>query len=385
MTRKICVITGSRAEYGSLSCLMRKIQEDQELDLHVVVTGSHLSPEFGLTYKEIEKDGFIINKKVEMILSADTSTAITKSTGLGIISFADVFSDLLPDLVVIVGDRYEVFAASFASLIAGIPIAHVSGGEISMGAFDEAIRHSITKMSYLHFTITEEFRQRVIQLGEEPNRVFNTGSLGVDAILNTEFLTKEELEERLEFKFLEKNIIITFHPVTLEKGTAEKQFDEVLKAISSLEKTRIIFTFSNSDTDGRIILDKINSFVQRYSTTSVAFASMGSLNYFSTLQYVDIVLGNSSSGLSEAPSFKIATVNIGDRQKGRLKLESVIDCAPEKNSILSAIRKAYSEEFRDTLKNVKSPFGDGQAAEKITKIIKTVDLPKELKKSFHDL
>jgi len=364
---------------------MRKIQEDQELDLHVVVTGSHLSPEFGLTYKEIEKDGFIINKKVEMILSADTSTAITKSTGLGIISFADVFSDLLPDLVVIVGDRYEVFAASFASLIAGIPIAHVSGGEISMGAFDEAIRHSITKMSYLHFTITEEFRQRVIQLGEEPNRVFNTGSLGVDAILNTEFLTKEELEERLEFKFLEKNIIITFHPVTLEKGTAEKQFDEVLKAISSLEKTRIIFTFSNSDTDGRIILDKINSFVQRYSTTSVAFASMGSLNYFSTLQYVDIVLGNSSSGLSEAPSFKIATVNIGDRQKGRLKLESVIDCAPEKNSILSAIRKAYSEEFRDTLKNVKSPFGDGQAAEKITKIIKTVDLPKELKKSFHDL
>ena len=385
MKRKICVITGSRAEYGLLYWLMKGVQGANDLQLQIIATGTHLSPEFGLTYKEIEEDGFKINKKVEMILSADTPSAIAKSTGLGMIAFADVFADLKPDVAVILGDRYEVFAAAFAALVACIPIAHIGGGETTECAFDESIRHSITKMAFLHFTAAEEYRKGVIQLGEDPSRVFNVGGTGIDAIIKTDLLKKKELEQRLGFNFWSRNLMVTFHPVTLEKNSSEMQFEELLAALKRLNDTRIIFTAPNADTDGRVIMEMINSFVSEYPERSIAFTSMGQMNYYSALQYVDAVVGNSSSGLSEAPSFRIGIINIGDRQKGRLKVDSVIDCEPEKESILNAIDKVYSKEYQEKLSKVKNPFGDGHASEKILDVLRTISLPGEPKKVFHDL
>ncbi len=385
MKRIICVITGSRAEYGLLYWLMKGIQETKDLELQIIATGAHLSPEFGLTYKEIEKSGFKINKKVEMLLSADTSTAIVKSTGVGLIAFADVFSDLAPDIAVILGDRFEMFAAAFAAMVTQIPIAHIGGGETTEGAFDEAIRHSITKMSFLHFPATEEYRNRIIQLGEDPERIFNVGGTGVDAIRKSDLLKKEELEQKLGLKFSSKNLLVTFHPVTIEKDTAESQIDQLLAALETLEDTYTIFTAPNADTGGRIILKKLNKFVSTFPQRSITFTSMGQLNYLSALQYVDAVIGNSSSGLSEAPSFRIGTINIGDRQKGRIKANSVIECEPKKESILEAIQQVYSQEFQKILNRTKNPFGDGYASEKILNILRTIDIPGELKKSFHNL
>ncbi len=385
MKRIICVITGSRAEYGLLYWLMKGIQETKDLELQIIATGAHLSPEFGLTYKEIEKSGFKINKKVEMLLSADTSTAIVKSTGVGLIAFADVFSDLAPDIAVILGDRFEMFAAAFAAMVEQIPIAHIGGGETTEGAFDEAIRHSITKMSFLHFPATEEYRNRIIQLGEDPARIFNVGGTGVDAIRKSDLLKKEELEQKLGLKFSSKNLLVTFHPVTIEKDTAESQIDQLLAALETLEDTYTIFTAPNADTGGRIILKMLNKFVSTFPQRSITFTSMGQLNYLSALQYVDAVIGNSSSGLSEAPSFRIGTINIGDRQKGRIKANSVIECEPKKESILEAIQQVYSQEFQKILNRTKNPFGDGYASEKILNILRTIDIPGELKKSFHNL
>ena len=385
MKRKICVITGSRAEYGLLNWLMKGIQETKDLELQIIVTGAHLSPEFGLTYKEIEQSGFKINKKVEMLLSADTSTAVVKSTGVGLIAFADVFSDLAPDIAVILGDRFEMFAAAFAAMVTQIPIAHIGGGETTEGAFDEAIRHSITKMSFLHFPATEEYRNRIIQLGEDPAHIFNVGGTGVDTIRKSDLLKKEELEQKLGLKFSSKNLLVTFHPVTIEKDTAESQIDQLLTALETLEDTYTIFTAPNADTGGRIILKKLNKFVSTFPQRSITFTSMGQLNYLSALQYVDAVIGNSSSGLSEVPSFRIGTINIGDRQKGRIKANSVIECEPKKESILEAIQQVYSQEFQKILNRTKNPFGDGYASEKILNILRTSDIPSELKKSFHNL
>jgi len=383
--RKIAVITGSRAEYGLLCWIMKGIHEDPELELQLIVTGMHLSPEFGLTYKEIERDGFIIDKKIEMILSADTPSAIAKSTGLGLIGFADALSDLQPDILVVLGDRYEIFAAAFSAALHRIPIAHIHGGETTQGAFDEVIRHSIPKMAYLHFVAAEEYRKRVIQLGEDPDRVFLVGGVGVDTIVKTDLLGKEEIEERLGFKFEPRNLMVTFHPVTLENETASKQFSELLAALESLEDTHLIFTFPNADTDSRTISKMINGFVSKNSENSIAFTSMGRVNYLSTLQFVDGVIGNSSSGLAEAPTFKIGTVNIGDRQKGRLKADSVIDCEPTKESIEHAINRLYSEDFQKSLAMVENPYGKGDAAEKIIKVLRERFIPKEPKKEFYDL
>ena len=383
--RKIAVITGSRAEYGLLYWIIKGIYDDPELELQLIVTGMHLSPEFGLTYKEIERDGFIIDKKIEMILSADTPSAIAKSTGLGLIGFADALSDLQPDILVVLGDRYEIFAAAFSAALHRIPIAHIHGGETTQGAFDEVIRHSITKMAYLHFVAAEEYRKRVIQLGEDPDRVFLVGGVGVDTIVKTDLLGKEEIEERLGFKFEPRNLMVTFHPVTLENETASKQFSELLAALESLEDTHLIFTFPNADTDSRTISKMINGFVSKNSENSIAFTSMGRVNYLSTLQFVDGVIGNSSSGLAEAPTFKIGTVNIGDRQKGRLKADSVIDCEPTKESIEHAINRLYSEDFQKSLAMVENPYGKGDAAEKIIKVLRERFIPKEPKKEFYDL
>ena len=365
--RKICVVTSTRAEYGLLYWLLKEIEADSELKLQLIVTGMHLSPEFGLTYKEIEKE-FKIDKKVEILLSSDTSIGISKSIGLAQISFSEAYDELKPDMVVVLGDRYEIFSAASAAMIARIPIAHIHGGEATEGLIDEAIRHSVTKMSHLHFAATNEYKNRVIQLGECPDRVFNVGGMGVENIKRLKLLNKKEFEKSINFKLNKKNILVTFHPVTLENNTAEEQFQGLLGAI-----------------DGRIINLMIDKYISNNQDKSICFASLGQLRYLSALQYMDAVVGNSSSGLAEAPSFKIATINIGDRQKGRIKASSVIDCEADKNSILGAFNKVYSCEFKHVLKNVVNPYGDGCASKKIIEIIKNVNLANILKKSFYDL
>lgn len=384
MKRKICVVTGTRAEYGLLYWLMKEIESDNELELQIIATGMHLSPEFGLTYKEIEKE-FKINKKIEMLLSSDTSIGISKSMGLAQIGFAEAYEELKPDFIVVLGDRYEIFSASSAAMITRIPIAHIHGGETTEGAFDEAIRHSITKMSHLHFTATNEYKNRVIQLGEHPDRVFNVGGMGIESIKRLKFLGKKEFEESIDFKLNNKNILVTFHPVTLENATAKEQFRELLNAIDEFQDINIIFTKANSDTDGRVINQMIDEYVAKNTHKTVCFASLGQLRYLSALQFVDAMVGNSSSGLAEAPSFKIGTINIGDRQKGRIKAISVIDCEPNKESIKKAFEKLYSKEFQETLKSVKNPYGDGCASLKIIEEIKKADLNNILKKSFYNI
>ncbi|MDX4048725.1 UDP-N-acetylglucosamine 2-epimerase [Aliarcobacter skirrowii] len=382
--KKICVVTGTRAEYGLLYWLLKEIEADKDLELQLIAAGMHLSPEFGLTYQIIEKE-FKINKKIEMLLSSDTSVGISKSMGLAQISFAESYDELKPDIVIVLGDRYEIFSATSAAMIAKIPIAHLHGGEKTEGAFDESIRHSITKMSHLHFTATNEYKNRVIQLGEDPSRVFNVGGMGIENIKRLKLLSKDEFEKSIEFKLNSKNILVTFHPVTLENSTAKEQFQQLLDAIDELEDTNIIFTKANSDTDGRVINQMIDEYVTKNSHKSIVFTSLGQLRYLSALQYVDAVVGNSSSGLAEAPSFKIGTINIGDRQKGRIKASSVIDCEPNKDSILNSFEKLYSKEFQETLKTTINPYGDGYASKKIVEILKNVNLENILKKSFYDL
>ena len=363
---------------------MKEIQFTPEFELQIIATGMHLSPEFGLTYQEIEKDGFKINKKIEIILSADTPSAISKSTGLGIIGFSDAFIDLEPDIVIFLGDRYELLAASTAALFHRITIGHIHGGETTLGAFDEAIRHSITKMAWYHFVAAEEYQKRVVQLGEDPARVFNVGGLGVDTIKKAKLLSKKELTEKTGIQFGKKNLLVTYHPVTLEINSSQKQFQVLLEILDELKDIQLIFTMPNSDTNGRIIKSMIDDFVSNHGDQSIAFTSMGHLNYLSTMQFVDGVVGNSSSGLAEAPTFKIGTINIGDRQKGRLKANSVIDCYPEKMSIIAAMEKLYSKEFQAKLKTVKNPYGDGEASNRIIEIISNEKLPKEIKKRFYD-
>lgn len=382
--RKICVVTGTRAEYGLLYWLMKEIQSDSDLELQVVVTGMHLSPEFGLTYKEIEKE-FSINKKVEMLLSSDTPVGISKSMGLAQISFAEAYDELNPDIVIVLGDRFEIFSAASAAMIARIPIAHIHGGETTEGAFDEAIRHSITKMSHLHFVSAEAYRQRVIQLGEDPQRVFNFGAPGLDNISNLQLLNKGALEKSLGFKLGRRNLLVTFHPVTLERRAAKDQFQQLLFALDKLGDTHIIFTKANADTDGRIINTMIDSYVAANSNKAVAFVSLGQLRYLSVLQQVDAVVGNSSSGLIEAPAFKIGTVNIGDRQKGRLKAISVIDCLPEEKDISNALSHLYTSEFQMNLGKVANPYGQGGASNKIADVLRSFSLVHILHKKFNDL
>lgn len=381
--RKICVVTGTRAEYGLLYWLMKEIEADNELELQVIATGMHLSSEFGLTYREIEKE-FRINKKIEMLLSSDTPVGISKSMGLAQISFAEAYDELRPDIVVVLGDRYEIFSVASTATVARIPLVHIHGGETTEGAFDEAFRHSITKMSHLHFTAAEEYRQRVIQLGEHPSRVFNVGAIGIDNIKNISLLSKENFENSIGFKLNKKNILVTFHPVTLENSTATAQFGELLSAIDEMEDMNIIFTKANADTDGRIINKMCDEYVAKNSHKAVVFTSLGQQRYLSALQYVDAVVGNSSSGLIEAPSFKIGTINIGDRQKGRIRASSVIDCEPRQDSIGSAFVKLYSDEFQTSLKSVQNPYGDGMVSQKIIEVLKKVELSNILKKSFYD-
>lgn len=380
--RKICIVTGSRAEYGLLSRLMHLIKVDPELTLQIIATNMHLSPEFGLTYKEIEKDGFKINKKVEMLLSSDTANATTKSVGLATIGFADAYEDLKPDLLIVLGDRYEILAAVTAALFYKIPVAHLHGGEITEGAYDDAIRHAITKMSHLHFTSTNEYRNRVIQLGEEPNNVFNVGAIGIDNIKHSKFIPKQQLEESLNFEFGNKCVLVTFHPVTLEMKTAKYQISNLLHVLQSITDLRIIFTYPNSDTDGRIIIQMINQFVEDNINRATLFVSLGQLRYFSALQYVNAVIGNSSSGLIEVPSFNIPTLNIGNRQKGRLKSDSVIDCEPTIEDINEKLFFVLSSEFKNSCMNCLNPYQKNDTAKEILSIIKHSKLEKLFQKRF---
>lgn len=380
--RKICVVTGTRAEYGLLYWLMKEIQADCDLELQIIVTGMHLSPEFGLTYKVIEQDGFTIDEKVEMLLSSDTSVGIAKSIGLGVIGFADALDRLKPDILVVLGDRYEILAAAQAAMVAKIPIAHIAGGDTTEGAYDEAIRHSITKMSHLHFVTNEQAVKRVRQLGENPQHIHNVGSPGIEQIKRIVLLNRNTLEKELDFKFREKNILITFHPTTLDDELPGEQFQKLLDALDLLgNEVGLIFTKPNSDTDGRGLIEMIDKYIAVRSNAK-AYISLGQLRYLSTIACVDVVVGNSSSGLYEVPSFKKPTVNIGDRQKGRLKAASVIDCQPEAADIYEAIQQALTMDCVNTL----NPYGDGNASAAILRVIKeTADLRKMLKKSFFEV
>ncbi|MBN1870854.1 MAG: UDP-N-acetylglucosamine 2-epimerase (hydrolyzing) [Candidatus Omnitrophica bacterium] len=384
--KKICIITGSRAEYGILRPLIEEIKNDGSLELQLLVTGMHLSTEFNLTFQEIEKDGFPISEKIETLLSSDTPVGISKSMGLTIISFSEAYERLKPDLIVVLGDRFEIFSALVPALICGIPVAHIAGGEITQGAFDDALRHSITKMSQIHFTATEEYRKRVIQLGEHPSTVFNVGAPGIDAIQKTRFLTREGLKKELGIGFNKRNLLIVFHPATLEKKTASKdQFREILSVCDELKDTNMFFVKSNADTHGRIINAMIDEYVAVNSETTWAFTSLGHEKYLSLLRQVDGMIGNSSSGIVEAPSLKVGTINIGDRQKGRVRAQSVIDCEATKGAIRKGIKTLYSAAYQRKLRNVLNPYGKGNAAKSIKGIIKSYQLNNIVKKKFYDI
>jgi len=379
--RRICVVTGTRAEYGLLFWIIKGIHEDPDLDLQLLVTGMHLSPEFGLTFKEIERDGFPITRKLEILLSSDSAVGISKSMGLALISFAEAYEEIRPDLLVLLGDRTETFAAASAALIAGVPMAHIHGGELTEGAYDDALRHAITKMSHLHFTSTEVYRKRVIQLGEQPDTVFNVGAPGLDSIKKLKLLSRQDLEKVIGLRLMERNLLITFHPVTLEKATAQKQLQNLLNALSGLPDVGLIFTKPNADRDGRCIIQMIDDFVKRHTQNAVVYTSLGQLRYLSAMKYVDAVVGNSSSGIVETPCMNIPTVNIGDRQKGRIMGGTIINCAPECRDIKRALEQAF---HFDKTKEYANPYGDGQASDRIRKQLKRIKAV-NLKKRFTDI
>ena len=382
--RKICVVTGSRAEYGLLRWVMEGIKNHPGLELQLVVTGMHLSEKFGNTYREIEQDGFEIAHRIPCLTDEDTPLAISEATGRGIAGFAHAFEALQPDLVLVLGDRFEIFSAATAALIACIPLAHIHGGEVTQGAIDDSIRHSITKMSHIHFVANETYRRRVLQLGEKPELVFDVGGLGVDCISKTDFLSKERLEEDLEFKFQEINLMVTFHPVTLEADDVSTQFSDLLKSLDNYPEFGLIFTHPNADAGNIAISDMIRDFVATHPN-SKAFDSLGSIRYLSCLSHVDGIIGNSSSGLLEAPTFKIGTINIGSRQKGRLLSSSVIECDPVEQEISLAIEKLTSEDFQETLQRAVNPNGQPGASDRIVRILHEIELGTVINKVFNDL
>ena len=385
--KRIGIMTGTRAEYGLLKSLMQEINKDNDLELYLIVSGMHLSPEFGMTYKEIEEDGFEINAKVEMLLSSDSPAGISKSIGLGVIGFADEFQRADLDMLILLGDRYEALSAAICALVMRVPIAHLHGGELTEGAIDEGIRHSITKMSYLHFTSTEQYRNRVIQLGENPERVFYVGALGVENIKKINLMTKEELEKSIHFEIDENTVVVTYHPVTLENNTVEEQFLNLLKVLDRNPKIRMIFTKANADTNGRIVNELIDKYAAQNSERACAFMSLGQKRYLSALKYCRIVIGNSSSGIIEAPSFGKPIINIGDRQKGRICADSVINCGYTQQEIQQAMETALTKEFENKASNCRNPYEKENTAANIISVIKDYLLNDKikLKKGFYDI
>jgi len=377
--RKVCVITGSRADYGLFYPILNKIQESNKLELQLISTSSHHSSEYGLTYKQIESDGFNVDDKIENLYLTDTKSSIAKSTGLATSLLSDSFDRLQPDVVLLLGDRYETHAAATAAMLMNIPIAHIHGGEITEGAIDEKIRHSITKMSYLHFCSTETYRKRVIQMGENPARVFNSGAPGIDNITNLNLLTKQKLEKELNWKLTSKSALFTYHPVTLEESDVEIDLEVILSILETFN-LNILFTYANADSGGKVINQKIKQFCKIQPAKYKVVKSLGQIKYLSAMKYVDLLIGNSSSGIIEAASFKKPVINIGDRQKGRLKSENVIDC--NLDSLQESITLALSNSFRNKISNMNNIYGTGAAADII--LDKLINEPISVIKKFRD-
>lgn len=383
--RKICVVTGTRAEFGLLLPLLEELRQTAGLVLQVVATGMHLSPEFGMTWRDIEAAGFKIDERVEMLLGSDTPDAVAKSMGLAMISFPGVFSRLRPDLLVLLGDRFEAFSVAAAATVCRLPVAHIHGGEVTEGAYDDAFRHAITKMSHLHFTATPEYRQRVIQLGESIERVFLAGALGIENIRKMPLMERDELENELGIALRRHLCLVTYHPSTLEKEAPENQFQRLLDVLSELNDTILVFTKANADSGGRGINEMIDRFVARNSARAVAFVSMGQKRYLSTMKWADVVIGNSSSGIIEAPSLKTATVNIGDRQKGRVRAASVIDCSSDRVLMAKAVDMALSPAFQKVVATVCNPYEQSGCAQMIAQVLRDFPLDGILQKSFVDV
>ena len=383
-TRKICFFTGSRAEYGLLRSIMQELKKNRSIVLQLIVSGSHLSKDFGMTVREIEKDGFRIDKKIQILTSSNSELDIAKAIGVGINKISISLSHLRPDILVVLGDRYETLAAAMSALILNIPIAHSHGGETTVGAIDEAIRHSITKMSHLHFTATAVYRKRVIQLGEHPQRVFNVGAIGVENIKKMPLLSRGEVEQALKIKFNRHNLLVTFHPVTMEGKASLNHFRNLLIALESCKDTTVLFTKANADAYGKDINHLMEAYVKKHRLTAYSYSSLGQRLYFSVMRYVDGVVGNSSSGIVEAPSLKIGTINIGDRQKGRLRALSVIDCEPTPLSLRKALTQLYSSGFEKKLRAIKNPYQGENTAKKIARILCSYNLTRIIKKKFFD-
>ena len=381
--RKICIVTGSRAEYGLLYWLMKEIAADTDLRLQIIATGMHLAPEFGLTYQQIEADGFTIDAKVEMLLSSDTAVGIVKSMGLGVMGFADALDRLMPDILVLLGDRFEILAAAQTAMVLRIPIAHIHGGETTEGAFDEGIRHAITKMAQWHFAAAEPYRKRIIQLGEAPDRVFMFGAPGLDHFQHLNWIDRMALEKSLALSLNFPSFLITYHPATLGQQEPMAAMTELLAALDEFPDATAIFTYPNADTGGRALIERIDRWVATNKHRAKAFASLGQRRYLSLMRAVDVIIGNSSSGFTEAPALKKATVNIGDRQRGRLKAASIIDASEEKNKIVAAINKALSEKFRAGLPSTKSLYGSGDVSRRIKDALKVAAL--QTQKIFFDI
>jgi UDP-N-acetylglucosamine 2-epimerase (non-hydrolysing)/GDP/UDP-N,N'-diacetylbacillosamine 2-epimerase (hydrolysing) len=383
--RKLAVITGSRAEYGLLYWLMREIEGDNQLQLQIIATGMHLAPEFGMTVSQIEDDGFVIDERVESQLSSDTKVGMAKSLGLGTLSMADALRRLTPDIAVLLGDRYEILAAAQVAALMGIPVAHLSGGEVTEGAVDDWIRHSISKASWWHFVATDHYRRRVIQLGESPERVFNVGDPGLDSFNRLPLLDRSALEEQLGMHLGGPFFLVTFHPATLDAEAPAVSFRNVLAALDAFPDASVLLTKPNADAGGRELAALAEEWAEKNAQRARCFVSLGQLRYLSAMRLADVVIGNSSSGIVEAPAAKAATVNIGSRQDGRLKATSIIDCDSKTENIIAAIRKALSSEFRKTLANTVSLYGDCGASVRIKNILASEPLPLTLKKNFHDV
>jgi GDP/UDP-N,N'-diacetylbacillosamine 2-epimerase (hydrolysing) len=380
----ICIFTGGRAEYGLLKNLMLEIKNHKTLKLQLIVSGMHLSPEFGNTYKIIENDGFVIDEKVEMILSSDTPISICKSIGLGMIGYSEALSRLKPDLLVTLGDRYENFSITSCAWTMRIPVAHIQGGETTTGAIDDGFRHAITKLSSLHFTATEEYKKRVLQLGEQPHNTFNVGALNVDAIKKTSIISKFDLEKDLNIELTENTVLVTFHPTTLDKTPSEEHFDALLRVLERRNNLNIIFTKTLADTDGRIINSMIDEFVEKNNERCIQSVSLGHQRYISVLNYIGAVVGNSSSGIIETASIPIATVNIGCREAGRICPDNVINVESSEKSIEEGIDTALSDKFRNSIKSITNPYDGGDSVKKIVKVIQGFK-KKNTMKFFYDI
>ncbi|PMG26088.1 UDP-N-acetylglucosamine 2-epimerase [Vibrio splendidus] len=381
--QKVAVFTGTRAEYGLLFWLLKDIQSDPDLTLQLLVSGMHLSPEFGETYQQIEKDGFKIDEKIEILLSSDSAVGTAKSMGLGVLGFSDSLARLQPDVLLILGDRFEALAAAQTAMILRIPIVHLHGGEITEGAYDDAIRHAITKLSYLHGTSTDEYRQRVIQLGEAPERVRNVGAIGLDHLKRADFMSLGELGVSLNFSLTKPFFLVTYHPVTLGNEAPEEAFQALLDALNCFPEHQVILTYPNADDGGRRIIPMLEAYAASQPDRVLAIPSLGQVRYLSAVKYAAAVIGNSSSGIIEVPAFDVPTVNIGSRQKGRLAAKSVLHCEANRADIERAIRSANEREYKEAAEEIENPYGQGNTSEKVIEMIKVLDF--NPCKTFHDL